>query len=432
MKFSEEQNKIFKDSSFFQQVIASAGSGKTTTMIGLLEKILEKKTENPEEILVLTFTRKAKEEFETRLQKKYPKHKVKIYTFHAYALSVIQRYHPNFQKTPAKVIDEWERDKIWKSILKEYKFTIGGIPYEFFLNNHSKKIQNLFPDLFDSLTKQYNEYKKQNRYLDFEDIIQLYLNGLEKEEFWAIQARRELTRIIIDEYQDTDPTQLKWVQLMAPKFLTVVGDDWQAIYGFRGATVEPFLHFSRYFPHASIHYLTTNYRSLKEIVNASSVPIAHNKNNIPKKVKASRTGKGIVKKIFIENNGWKNVLNFIQLNPQEETKILCRTNYRIMRLIQLGFSENHLMTIHASKGLEFSTVFLDLTEGWTSEIELELEEERRILYVGLSRAKNNLFILCKRNYKEGSIEKLFRNYFRWKLGNEEASWLNFLKVQNEL
>lgn len=428
MKFSEEQSKIFEDSSFFQQVIASAGSGKTTTMIGLLERILQKKEENPEEILVLTFTRKAREEFATRLEKKYPKHGVKIYTFHAYALSVIQRYHPDFQKKPARVIEEEERNRIWKSLLKEHKFEIGGIPYEFFLNNSAQKIQNLFPKLFESLTEQYKQYKKQNGYLDFEDIIHLYLNGLEREEFWAIRAKRELTRIIIDEYQDTDPTQLKWVQLMAPKFLTVVGDDWQAIYGFRGATVEPFLKFRDYFPGAKIHYLTTNYRSLKEIVNASSIPISHNTHNIPKKVKHAREGKGVVKKIFIENNNWKHILNFIQSNSDKEIKILCRTNYRISRLIQLGFSENNLMTIHSSKGLEFDTVFLDLTEGWTNEGDINLEEERRILYVGLSRAKNNLFILCKKNYKQGSIEKEFVNYFRWRVSSEDSFYLTKLKT----
>lgn len=428
MKFSEEQNNIFEDNSSFQQVIASAGSGKTTTMIGLLERILNKQEENPEEILVLTFTRKAKEEFATRLGKRHPNHKVKIYTFHAYALSVIQRYHPDFQKNPAKVIDEEERNKVWKSLLKEHKFEIGGIPYEFFLNNSAKKIQSLFPCLYESLTEKYKQYKRENAYLDFEDIIHLYLNGLEREEFWAIRARNELNRIIIDEYQDTDPIQLKWVQLMAPKFLTVVGDDWQAIYGFRGATVEPFLKFRNYFPNAKIHYLTTNYRSLKEIVNASSIPISYNKNNIPKKVRHAREGIGIVKKILIKNDDWKNISNFIQSHTEMEIKILCRTNYRISRLMQLGFSENNLMTIHSSKGLEFDTVFLDLTEGWTTEGDIDLEEERRILYVGLSRAKNNLFLLCKKNYKAGSLENVFQNYFHWKIKTEEASWLSCCKI----
>ncbi|MCX7999112.1 MAG: UvrD-helicase domain-containing protein [Leptospiraceae bacterium] len=417
MKFSEEQEKIFEDTSKFQQVVASAGSGKTTTMIGLLGRILERKQENPEEILVLTFTRKAREEFETRLQKKHPNHKVKIYTFHAYALSVLQRFHPKFQEKPAQILDEVERDRIWKSLLKEYKFQIGGIPYEFFTNQSSRKIQNLFPNLFFKLNSQYEDYKRANNYLDFDDIIQIYLNGLEREEFWAVRARRELTRIIIDEYQDTDPTQLKWVQLMQPERLTVVGDDWQAIYGFRGATVEPFLKFRDYFPNAKIHYLTTNYRSLKEIVKISAIPISHNKKNIPKQVRAFRTGKGLVRKILIENEEWDYVLKYIQTHSNEEIKILCRTNYRILRLSQLGIPQENLMTIHSAKGLEFDTVFLDLTDGWSNEEEIDLEEERRILYVGLSRAKNNLFILSKRKAKKESLEKKFGNYFNWKVKN---------------
>jgi DNA helicase II / ATP-dependent DNA helicase PcrA len=411
MKYSEEQMQILEDDSRFVQVIAAAGSGKTSTMVGLLSKILEDKKEPSNKILVLTFTRKATREFKERLERMHPDSGVKIHTFHAYCLSVLQRYHPEFKKNPAKVLDETQKNQIWKDILRNYKFQIGGIPFEFLMNPKNTELEEYFPGLLSEMNEVYQGIKKENKYLDFDDLVQMYLEGLREKAAWAKEAKQELSRIIIDEFQDTDLTQLEWVQLMDPEKLTVVGDDWQAIYGFRGATVEPFLEFSKSFPGTSLRYLSTNYRSLPKVVEYSGIPIQYNKRNISKKVKAHRMGLGRQEIILLEDErDWLRILTIVSQDPSK-SKVLCRTNFRILKLEQVGFPKDALLTIHASKGLEFETVFLDLTEGWSNEDLEDLEEERRILYVGLSRAKDNLFIVAKQTYRKNRLEKVFLDYF---------------------
>ncbi len=101
-------------------------------------------------------------------------------------------------------------------------------------------------------------------------------------------------------------------------------------------------------------------------------------------------------------------------NP--DLMVLCRSNFRIDHLIKLGIPATHIMTIHASKGLEFGTVFVDLQAGWNIKVDESseiIEEERRILYVALSRAKDNLYIFGNEKPKKDLIEDTFFGYFRF-------------------
>lgn len=109
---------------------------------------------------------------------------------------------------------------------------------------------------------------------------------------------------------------------------------------------------------------------------------------------------------------------FIRAIPSSETdlKILCRSNFRISEYIRVGIPEVYLMTIHSSKGLEFHTVFVDVADGWNARPDSPwetIEEERRILYVGLSRAKDRLLILgASKNSRRETIESEFFRYFK--------------------
>ncbi len=414
MNYSLEQKKILESNFNFIQVIAAAGSGKTSTMIALLSKIISEKKENEEEILVITFTRKATEEIKERLEKKVGVTKIKIHTFHAYSLSVLQRFNPEFNLQKAEIIEEEEKRKLFKEFFMERKFLVGGIPYDLLLST-PKFLQKHFPELEKEIKEFYQNYKKKKNKLDFDDLIEIYLDALEKNLDWTILAKQEIKRVIVDEFQDTDFRQLKWLKLLEPEKLTVVGDDWQAIYGFRGATTEPFLNFSNFFSPTEKFFLSTNYRSLKKIISVSAIPISKNKKNIPKKVKSFREGKSITKKILLEEKNLEEFKNQLIQFPNEY-KILARSNHRLRFYEKLGIPNSNLLTIHSSKGLEFDTVFLDLCSGWNVSTKEEndiLEEERRILYVGLSRAKNNLFILGNKKKKKDRLEDLFFSYFRF-------------------
>lgn len=419
MNYSKEQWSILNDETNFKQVIAAAGSGKTSTMIALLEQIIQKNTEDQNQILVITFSRKAVGEIKERLEKKVGAQKIRIQTFHAYCLYIIQKYNPEFSQRQIKIIEDAEKELFFREYFKRERFKIGGIPYELLLSPNGNYLTKYFPELKLDLDKAYQLYKKESGKLDFDDLVKNYLEALRIKKPWAMQARQEVKRVIVDEFQDTDLQQLEWLRLLNPEKLCVVGDDWQAIYGFRGASTEPFLKFKDFFNPCSIHFLTTNYRSLPAIIQTSALPISKNKKNIPKKVQAFRKGIATVFRICLsDEEPFETFCHFLQkqieLNPN--LIVLCRTNFRIEYLIKLGIPESNVMTIHASKGLEFESVYVDLQAGWNiklNESKETIEEERRILYVALSRAKDNLYIFGNRKPKKDLIEDHFFGYFRF-------------------
>lgn len=113
-----------------------------------------------------------------------------------------------------------------------------------------------------------------------------FLKFLDKES--SNLAKERWTSLIIDEFQDTDEVQLQIIKKMNFQSITVVGDDWQAIYGFRGATPKPFLDFPKHFPSVIQYFLSTNYRSKESIIQSSLLPLHHNKDKIQKQVNLSK------------------------------------------------------------------------------------------------------------------------------------------------
>ncbi|WCL50590.1 DEAD/DEAH box helicase [Leptospira sp. GIMC2001] len=420
MKFNTDQEAIIQDNSNYVQVVAGAGSGKTHTMIGIMNRILEEKKELPESVLVLTFSRKAALEFTERLNRIHPLHGIAIQTFHAYCFSIIRKYHPEFKLKPPSILTDSDKENFLKDFLREHKFTIGGIPFKYLINEVNGGLAIYFPDLYKISQEKLEEYKSKENKLEFKDLVKIFLNALESQEEWTILPKTKIRRVIVDEFQDTDEEQLRFLKLLDPERITVVGDDWQAIYGFRGATPKPFLEFGEHFAPLKRHFLATNYRSLPKIVEISRIPIQKNSDYIPKDVVSARKGKsdlGIW--LFDEgikgtNDATKKILKLIKKNP--DTRILCRTNFRIHEFKTAGIPLANLLTIHASKGLEFDSVFVDLLGGWSQSpatISNEsLQEERRILYVAISRSKNDLFLLGRsRRSPKKNLEDEFMEYF---------------------
>jgi superfamily I DNA/RNA helicase len=159
-------------------------------------------------------------------------------------------------------------------------------------------------------------------------------------------------------------------------------------------------------------YLSTNYRSDIHIIRASAIPIQNNKKNISKNVLPFSKDSGSVQTVKLEREiDWRKYIPILTENSQN--KLLVRTNFRIKLLTKVGVPLEQICTIHTSKGLEYPCVFIDLTDGWSYESmdKINIEEERRILYVALSRAINSLWIFGKHKYKQNSLETIFFNYF---------------------
>ncbi|TGL63498.1 UvrD-helicase domain-containing protein [Leptospira sarikeiensis] len=423
-KFNPDQQEIIEDRSRFLQVIAAAGSGKTSTLVGVVENELLHGTKG-EEILILSFTRKAAGEIKERIKKKTSIDTVRVHTFHAFCLRALVSWHPHFQKNRPSILKTTEKNLFFREWFRKEANIIGGIPYE--LLTGTNPLPSYFPqDWKIPLMEDYKKFKRKEGKLDLDDLVTLFLDSLENEESWTEIPKQILKRILVDEFQDTDPEQLRFLKLLSDRSrILVVGDDAQTIYSFRGANVSNFLNFPELFQPCTRKFLNTNYRSLPKIVKLSSIPIEKNKNKIEKQVIAHRKGKAVVSRIKMDRiSELFSYLGEFYKQSQGELKILCRSNHRIREYIRAGVPSELLLTIHGAKGLEFHTVFVDLADGWNlrkDSPESSWEEERRILYVALSRAKDCLIILGKKTgSNRETAEDLFFSYF-----NKEVPLIKF-------
>lgn len=422
MNFNADQLAIIEDDSPYIQVIAGAGAGKTSTMIGILDRTIRKKDVDLERMLVVTFSRKAAQEFRERLEKIHPNNGIRIQTFHAYCLQTLREFHPEYSLLPPSILSEKEKEDFFRNFFRKHRFRVGGIPYKYLMEDPLGRfgLLEVDEDLAKIAQNELQNFKIQEKKLEFQDLVTRYLQALQEGADWTKVPKDRTRYVIVDEFQDTDEEQLQFLCSLAPDRLTVVGDDWQAIYGFRGATPKPFLELDQYFYPLRRHFLATNYRSLEDIVRYSQIPILKNQNYIAKEVRSHREGRGDwALRLYPEGRvglkiACESITSYLQANP--DTKILCRTNFRIAEFQICGIPEENLMTIHASKGLEFSSVFVDLLGGWNQDPltidESVAEEERRILYVAMSRAKDNLFLLGRLHPQpQKNLEDVFFSYF---------------------
>ncbi|MDV6237267.1 UvrD-helicase domain-containing protein [Leptospira ellisii] len=418
VRYSSAQRTIIEEDCRFVQVVAAAGSGKTSTMVGILERILRENLFPEESLLVLTFSRKAAGEILERIKRVTGRETIRVQTFHAYCLYALGRWHPRFEKQKPKILSSEEKNRFYREYLKLRRFEVGGIPYELFWSENASNVEKFLPELREELNFAYQNHKREKGLLDFGDLVSMFLEGLRNREEWTFEAKKSLRKVLVDEFQDTDLEQLEFLKLLSESAsISVVGDDSQAIYGFRGATPVPFLRFKEIFNPCKVHFLNVNYRSLPDIVTISDIPIRKNRDKIEKLVLPDRKGNALTGRIVIEEAA-ELIPYFVRaIGPSGgNVRILCRSNFRIVEYIRCGIPEEYLMTIHASKGLEFHTVFVDLADGWNARpdsAEETVEEERRILYVALSRAEDRLLIVGNvKTSRRETIENEFFRYFR--------------------
>ncbi len=422
-KFSEAQLPIILEDRPVKQVIAAAGSGKTFTVTGLVTHQVRSGKVSPDRILLLSFTRKAAGEIRERLPQDF-RDSVEISTFHSFCFRHLPQLRPSMKNI--SIMEDDDRIRFFMKFLRERKEEAGGIPYELIIKN-SERTRQILPDLHREMEEELRLYKNKNNIYEYDDLIQMVLEDFRNSTAQSAELARSYDLVIVDEFQDTDPDQLEFLKLMAPPNLTVVGDDYQAIYSFRGATVKPFLDFSRIFRSVSVYRLEENYRSLEHIVKAGNQIIKHSSRQLKKKVKSVRGKKrGAKVRAVILNPGEERLLAEIlnRLYPENDPdypetpfRILSRSNHRIRTWTEAGLRDEVCMTIHKSKGLEFPVVFLDLMGGWSGGSGMQdqdtADEEVRIAYVGLTRAKDFLVIIAGSVYTDRNPEKyMWEGMFR--------------------
>ncbi len=291
------------------------------------------------------------------------------------------------------------------------------------------------------LIKQYFEYCTNKSYLDFNDLILKTINLFHNRPAIADKFSKQFHYILVDEFQDVNTLQVDLLKrLLTPNNqLFCVGDDWQSIYGFRGSDVKYIINFKKHFRPAELIKLNLNYRSTESIVGASNEVIKNNKHKIKKHIESSKKSNSKIY-AFAGQNIEENVDFAVQqIQHLQQAKGYTKDDilflYRRSKMFSpyfKRFKEERIFasykTIHASKGLEAKAVFvLGLTEGnggfpdiWmedrifqiikTTNHNLLLEEERRLFYVAITRAKDLLFLLTEKGNESSFLKEIPDTY----------------------
>jgi|YelNatPaOPRAMG01_1025707.scaffolds.fasta_scaffold03070_18 DNA helicase-2/ATP-dependent DNA helicase PcrA len=299
MNFLDELNPQQREAVLYTEapllVLAGAGSGKTRVITYKIAYLVRELDVPEEYILGVTFTNKAAGEMKTRVARLLEKTVADVWlgTFHSIAARILRRYsHYIGINNNFSILDEDDQVSLMKEVISELNLDIKRYAPGALLGRISQAKESLIdPVTFGEFVESYYEsivakaYKKYqerllaNQALDFDDLL-FYLIKLFKDNEKILSYYQEKFRyILVDEYQDTNYAQYVIVFLLAQAYrrLTVVGDDDQAIYSWRGADIRNILEFEKDFPGAKVIRLEENYRSTKNILNAANKVIVHNK-----------------------------------------------------------------------------------------------------------------------------------------------------------
>lgn len=285
-----------------QLILAGAGSGKTRTIIQRMVHLIEHRHVPAHRILAVTFTNKAASELKQRLQEQHPDSAVMAGTFHSISLRLLRSYAtyadypPHFQ-----VMDSQDQKALIKHILKEHMITSQDLHPNYVLHWIEQcKHEGLSPTEAPShafngieiseLYQQYQQRLKQLERMDFNDLLLILVQIMKRLPDIAHLIRGRFSHVLVDEYQDTNPLQDEWLKLLCCEHrnLTVVGDDDQSIYGWRGANIEHILSFERNWQPVEVHRLEDNYRSYGAILKLANAVIQQNSHRHEKTLRAAR------------------------------------------------------------------------------------------------------------------------------------------------
>ncbi len=322
LRLNPEQERAVKHETGVMMVLAGAGTGKTRVITERIKRLLQ--TSKGDEILALTFTEKATGEMAERVEDTIPYQYEEpwIHTFHGFCDRILKAeglqigISPNY-KIMDKV-DQWflMRRHIYEldlDVLRPVQNPTGlinaALGFIAELKNHEmwpEDVEEFAKTLEDAeerkeyeeiarFYRKYEELKAKQSALDISDLIVLTLKLFKSRANVLEKYRSQFKHILVDEFQDTNVPQYKLIKLLYPqntrdknKSLMVVGDDAQAIYSFRGATVQNILTFKRDYPQAQLVTLTRNYRSTQKILDVANRLIEHSETSLAQTLGISR------------------------------------------------------------------------------------------------------------------------------------------------
>jgi len=347
-KLNEQQLKAVNHKTGPLLIIAGAGTGKTTVVTERIKFLIEKKLAAPSEILALTFTEKAAREMQERVDEALPYGYSQMWlsTFHSFCDKILRAEALHIGLDPRyKLMSESEATQLVRTNLFELDldyFRPLGNPNKFIggILQHFSRLQDedISPNEYLSWTKtlkksktseeqleiikwkelagaykKYDAIKIREGFFDYGDLIVKALEVFRTRKNILVRYQKQFKYILVDEYQDTNFAQNEIVKLLAGKNgnITVVADDDQAIYRWRGAAVSNVIQFRKNFPKTKIITLTKNYRSTQEILDRSYDLIQHNN---PDRLEVVEK---IDKKLLAEKHGTKHEIRFIHTDRVE-------------------------------------------------------------------------------------------------------------------
>lgn len=467
-----EQRKSIYDPARFNLTVAGAGSGKTTTILGKILYLLQSGFASPPEILVLSFTHDSAKELRERFLREYyqkfaeqillrksPPPNITIETFHSLALKLLRSLWSDFSVVADKIdpVDgpsSGSDDRTTPaSIIREFldlheleSETVTQIASKF----SSEEYRKLFLTLFEQYQNELSELLEKHQ-TTFSGLIKLAIRYLR-----SGQIKTPFRYIIVDEYQDLSALRQEFLHLLIESSqanLFAVGDDWQAIYGFSGSRVDFTLNFRRFWGDFSLHRISKTYRFGPTLAGLSSSFIMQDHTQIQKQIQSQKED-ALEPVVEISGDSERldlEVLTHYFESLPENSSILLLGRFQIDQFRLVHCSKFKLtpdgiefqtrpdlkirfLTVHQSKGLEADYVILlnnrEAKLGFPAHVkdpplkaelikiaeELRLDqasanEERRLFYVALTRAKKQVILLTV-DGKESSFIKELRRKFR--------------------
>ncbi|WP_438341497.1 ATP-dependent helicase [Mycoplasma sp. 3341] len=299
---NEKQLEAVKHTQGPLRLIAGAGSGKTKVLTTKVAYLIKEKEIVPSKILAVTFTKKAADEMLDRVvriigsSEEHPH----VSTFHSLCAKILRSdIHVMGIPNDFKIIDDPEQRQILKLVYDKLDITNEDYTYDSVLSYISKEKVSLRKpkhslenaedknDLRPTIYKEYVEYLKRGKALDFDDLL-VYVHDLfhnPKYEATRHKWESKFDYVLVDEFQDTSHVQYGIVKVLAKKGdITIVGDPDQTIYSWRNADINIIINFEKDFPNVTTILLEKNYRSTKKILNAANNLISYNSLRIKKKL----------------------------------------------------------------------------------------------------------------------------------------------------
>ena len=362
--YSSNQKKAIEHGAGPLMVLAGPGSGKTFVITHRIKYLIEGPGINPAHILVVTFSRAAAKEMKDRFEKLYSKSPVTFGTFHSVFFNLLKTAYGFGSE---QIASDELRYTLIKELIKrnsieneDINTLAGNLLNEIALVKQDNiSIKNYYSNSIssDTFKKIYSDYESEleaRGKLDFEDMLSLTYELLSERSDILKAVQNRYRYILVDEFQDINFLQYNIIKLMAgeKQNITVVGDDDQSIYRFRGARPEIMLGFERDFRNVKKVFLDMNFRSSTQIVNASTKLISFNSKRFPKNFKA-KNGDGApvslieFKNPFLEVNSIiKDIKDYIKSGQDiNSIAVLYRTNLSPRLLIERLMRNNIPFTI---------------------------------------------------------------------------------------